>query len=187
MNTEYLKSNLNCIIDGPLIINASLFKDQRGFFMENWNLKEFNKLIKKEITFVQDNYSESEKGVIRGMHYQVEPYNQDKLIRCVDGKIYDVIVDIRKDSKTFGQWSGYYLDSKSCNQLWIPYGFAHGFLVVSSKASVIYKTTKYWSQSHERSIRWNDPEFNIKWPLKGQKPILSEKDSKAYKADDYYI
>ena len=179
MNIKNLKSQKNEIIDGPLLIKPSVFEDKRGFFLESWNKKSFDKAINSEIKFVQDNHSRSSKGVLRGLHYQLPSKAQEKLIRCTVGKIFDVIVDIRKSSKTFCDWTFSELSSENKNQIWIPQGFAHGFLVLSEIAEVQYKTNDYWSKEFERSIKWNDNMLNIKWPLskiKLKKPILGEKD-----------
>ncbi|HGB5184114.1 TPA: dTDP-4-dehydrorhamnose 3,5-epimerase, partial [Salmonella enterica subsp. enterica serovar Aberdeen] len=129
----------------------------------------------RKIEFVQDNHSKSTKGVLRGLHYQVEPYAQGKLVRCIAGEVFDVAVDIRKDSETFGKWVGVNISSENKRQLWIPEGFAHGFLVLSDSADFLYKTSNYYSPIHERGIVWNDPTININWPINIDK-ILSEKD-----------
>lgn len=176
---ENLKSNKGEILEGILLLKPNIFQDSRGFFMESWNSKEFNYAIKKEIYFVQDNHSYSLKGVLRGLHYQFLPYPQGKLVRCISGKIFDVVVDIRKKSKTFGQWIGVTLDSVKHHQLWIPEGFAHGFLTLSNEAIVSYKTTQYWMKDYESTIKWDDPDISIDWPNIKMKPILSDKDNKS--------
>lgn len=175
-------------IEGPLLCTPSVFKDSRGFFFESWNsnkwLEGLNSFGCKDVEFVQDNHSHSLKGVLRGLHFQVEPFEQGKLVRCVYGEIYDVAVDIRPKSSTFGEWVGVYLDSANCQELWIPKGFAHGFLTVSETADVLYKATNYWNRDAEGSISWNDPELAIKWPLDkigNLRPILSSKDEAAPK------
>lgn len=185
MDIDFLNSNLNNKVEGLFVLKPIIYKDERGLFMESWNQKTFNKLLKRNICFVQDNYSESSRGVLRGMHFQIPPFNQDKLVRCIKGKIFDVVIDLRRNSQTFGQWASCYLDSESCKQLWIPSGFAHGFFVTSKKASVIYKTTNYWSKEHERAINWNDKDLSIDWPLEFGSPSLSEKDLNAGKFSDY--
>lgn len=159
------------------IIEPRVFGDERGFFMETWNHKQFEeKVAGKPTSFVQDNHSKSKKGILRGLHYQTEN-TQGKLVRVVSGEVFDVAVDIRKGSGTFGKWVGVYLSAKNKRQLWIPEGFAHGFYVTSNEAEFVYKCTDYYNPSAEHSILWSDPEIDIKWPLnKAVNPILSEKD-----------
>ena len=167
---------------GALVINIKKSTDIRGFFFESWNQKEFNNIVGQNINFVQDNHSRSFLGVLRGMHYQLNPKPQGKLVRATHGRIFDVLVDLRKDSLTFGTWAGVELNSEDCNQLWVPPGFAHGFLTISDIAEVQYKTTNFWEKELERSIYWNDPTLNIKWPLNNidsNIPSLSEKDLNA--------
>ncbi|EBB5999232.1 dTDP-4-dehydrorhamnose 3,5-epimerase [Salmonella enterica] len=159
-----------------LIFEPKVFSDERGFFMESFNQKVFEEAVGRKIEFVQDNHSKSTKGVLRGLHYQVEPYAQGKLVRCIAGEVFDVAVDIRKDSETFGKWVGVNISSENKRQLWIPEGFAHGFLVLSDSADFLYKTSNYYSPIHERGIVWNDPTININWPINIDK-ILSEKDT----------
>ncbi|HFW3907855.1 TPA: dTDP-4-dehydrorhamnose 3,5-epimerase, partial [Salmonella enterica subsp. enterica serovar Aberdeen] len=142
----------------------------------SFNQKVFEEAVGRKIEFVQDNHSKSTKGVLRGLHYQVEPYAQGKLVRCIAGEVFDVAVDIRKDSETFGKWVGVNISSENKRQLWIPEGFAHGFLVLSDSADFLYKTSNYYSPIHERGIVWNDPTININWPINIDK-ILSEKDT----------
>ncbi|HDV3963059.1 TPA: dTDP-4-dehydrorhamnose 3,5-epimerase, partial [Escherichia coli] len=132
------------------------FSDERGFFFESFNQKIFEEAVGRKVEFVQDNHSKSSKGVLRGLHYQLEPYAQGKLVRCVVGEVFDVAVDIRKSSSTFGKWVGVNLSSENKRQLWIPEGFAHGFLVLSETAEFVYKTTNFYSYPHERSIIWSD-------------------------------
>lgn len=168
-------------IEGPLkgliIIEPTVYKDERGFFMETYNLREF-KEFNLNVTFVQDNHSKSKKGVLRGLHFQ-KTHPQGKLIRVVKGKIFDVAVDIRKDSPTFGKWYGIELSEENKLMFYIPEGFAHGFLVLSDEAEVLYKTTDYYYPEDEGGIIWNDPDIGIKWPLEGiEEIILSEKDKK---------
>ena len=176
---EKLKNNNGDFVDGPLLIIPKLFKDHRGHFMESWNKDDFNSLLKREIDFVQDNQSKSIKGVLRGLHFQLSPFEQAKLVRCINGKVFDVAVDIRKNSLTFGTWIGMFLSSKNNNQFWIPEGFAHGFLTISKVAEIHYKTTSFWSKNHERALNWADKSINIKWPLNDENIIISNKDSKA--------
>ncbi|EAA8742967.1 TPA: dTDP-4-dehydrorhamnose 3,5-epimerase [Salmonella enterica subsp. enterica serovar Solt] len=163
-------------IPDVLIFEPKVFSDERGFFMESFNQKVFEEAVGRKIEFVQDNHSKSTKGVLRGLHYQVEPYAQGKLVRCIAGEVFDVAVDIRKDSETFGKWVGVNISSENKRQLWIPEGFAHGFLVLSDSADFLYKTSNYYSPIHERGIAWNDPTININWPINIDK-ILSEKDT----------
>jgi len=160
------------------IITPKIFEDARGIFYESFNQTVFNNLIGREITFVQDNHSISKIGVLRGLHFQKPPSAQGKLIRVTKGKIFDVAVDIRKNSPSFGSWVGVLLSSKNKKMLWIPKGFAHGFVALSKVAEVNYKTTDYYDPCSEETIRWDDPFLNIDWPLK-IKPILSEKDANA--------
>ncbi|MEL0056138.1 MAG: dTDP-4-dehydrorhamnose 3,5-epimerase, partial [Methylophilaceae bacterium] len=152
------------------------FEDERGFFFEAFNQKKFNNLLGQDITFVQDNHSKSKQGVLRGLHYQKAPFAQAKLVRVTSGEIFDVAVDIRIDSPTYGQWSGEILSAQNKKQLWIPEGFAHGFLVLSDEAEVIYKTTQFYSKDHENCIAYNDKKINITWPSLAGQYILSPKD-----------
>jgi dTDP-4-dehydrorhamnose 3,5-epimerase len=160
------------------IIEPTVFGDERGFFMETWNQKKFEELVTgKPTQFVQDNHSKSKKGILRGLHYQTEN-TQGKLVRVVSGEVFDVAVDIRKSSPSFGQWIGVYLSETNKRQLWIPEGFAHGFYVTSDTAEFVYKCTNYYHPNSEFSILWNDPALNIDWPI-DKEPILSAKDSSA--------
>jgi dTDP-4-dehydrorhamnose 3,5-epimerase len=158
-----------------LIIEPKIFGDDRGFFFESFNHKAFMEKTGVTAEFVQDNHSKSSKNVLRGLHYQLQQ-PQGKLLRVVSGEIFDVAVDIRKSSSTFGKWVGCMLSAENKRQFWVPAGFAHGFLVVSETAEVLYKTTEYYAPSHERCILWNDTDLAIDWPLDGGKPILSAKD-----------
>lgn len=160
------------------IIEPRVFGDTRGFFMESWNERDFEELVQKNIKFVQDNHSKSMKGVVRGLHFQLPPHAQAKLVRCISGEIFDVAVDIRKNSPTFGQWVGVRLSSQNHKQLWIPEGFAHGFVALSEHAEVFYKTNAFWAKEFEGSIRWDDPDIGVEWPLSGS-PCLSDKDKAA--------
>ena len=182
MNKECLKTQSGQSIEGPLVIKTNSFEDQRGLFYESWNSKIFNELVLDKVNFVQDNISFSKKGVLRGLHYQVNPFLQGKLVRCIKGKIFDVIVDLRTSSKTFLNWSSIFLSDKNNKQIWIPGGFAHGFLTISDEAIVKYKVTNYWNKDCERSLKWNDPDINIRWPIKEfniKIPFLSSKDVSA--------
>lgn len=162
-------------IPDVLIIEPRVFGDERGFFFESFNQQAFNAAVGQAIDFVQDNHSKSSKGVLRGLHYQLAPKAQGKLVRVVQGAVFDVAVDIRKGSKTYGQWVGEILSAENKKQLWIPAGLAHGFLTLSDTAEFLYKTTDYYSPEHERCIRWDDPDLNIRWPDAGV-PQLSAKD-----------
>ena len=167
-------------IEGPLIIEPVIFKDERGLFFESWNKELFDKQIGKNIDFVQDNFSHSNKGVIRGLHYQLNPFPQSKLVRCSRGEIFDVIVDIRAKSETYGKWAAIQLSDLDHKQIWIPEGFAHGFLALTEGVIVEYKTTLKWKKEFERAINWNDKEIGIEWPiLKNNKYLLSNKDQTA--------
>ena len=157
-----------------LIIEPRVFGDTRGFFYESFNQKAFNAATGLSVNFVQDNHSRSTKGVLRGLHYQVQQ-PQGKLVRVVRGAVFDVAVDIRKNSPTFGQWVGIELNEDNHKQLWVPPGFAHGFVVLSDSADFLYKTTEYYAPEHERCVAWNDPEIGIQWPLAFE-PSLSSKD-----------
>jgi dTDP-4-dehydrorhamnose 3,5-epimerase len=158
-----------------MVIEPKVFGDARGFFFESFNQRAFNEATGLDLSFVQDNHSRSAKGVLRGLHYQVHQ-PQGKLVRVVRGAVFDVAVDIRKDSATFGQWVGIELNEHNHKQLWVPAGFAHGFLVLSESADFLYKTTDYYAPEHERCIAWNDPEIGVAWPDIGLSPILSAKD-----------
>lgn len=166
-------------LQGLLLIEPRVFGDERGFFFESYNEKVFNEATGTSPRFVQDNHSKSVKGVLRGLHYQLPPRAQGKLVRVVQGEVFDVAIDIRKDSPTYGQWVGEVLSADNNKQLWIPPGFAHGFLTLSDTAEFLYKTTDTWSPEHERAILWNDPTLNIEWPLNGMVPTLAAKDAAA--------
>jgi len=161
-------------LPGVLIIEPTVFGDDRGFFYESFNQKRFAELTGITRDFVQDNHSKSAKGVLRGLHYQIQQA-QGKLVRVTAGEVFDVAVDIRKSSPTFGKWVGIVLSASNKRQLWIPEGYAHGFMVTSDNAEFLYKTTDYWAPEFERSILWNDPAIGIDWPLDGE-PLLSGKD-----------
>ena len=161
-------------IAGVVVIEPKVFGDDRGFFFESFNKRAFDEATETSFTFVQDNHSRSSRGVLRGLHYQVRQ-PQGKLVRAIAGAIYDVAVDIREGSPTFGRWFGTELSADNKRQLWIPPGLAHGFLVTSDSAEVLYKTTDYWAPEHERTLLWSDPTLVIAWPLTGP-PILSAKD-----------
>ena len=148
------------------IIEPKVFGDERGFFYESFHQQRFDDAIGRHVEFVQDNPSRSSRGVLRGLHYQLAPQAQGKLVRCVAGEVFDVAVDLRRDSATFGQWVGVLLSAANHRQLWVPEGFAHGFVTLSDHAEFLYKTTAYWSPQHERALRWDDPQLAIAWPLR---------------------
>lgn len=163
-----------------LILEPKVFGDERGFFMESYNRRAFNEAVGYEVDFVQDNHSRSARGVLRGLHYQLPPHAQGKLVRVTYGRVFDVAVDIRRNSATFGKWVGVELDADRHRQLWIPPGHAHGFLVLSDTADFLYKTTTFYAPAAERAVVWNDPTIDIRWPLQGiSKVSISEKDSNA--------
>jgi dTDP-4-dehydrorhamnose 3,5-epimerase len=164
------------IIPDVLIIEPKVFGDDRGFFFESFNQHSFNEASGLDVTFVQDNHSKSARNVLRGLHYQVKR-PQGKLVRVISGQVFDVAVDIRRNSTTFGRWVGEILSGDNKKQLWIPPGFAHGFLVLSESAEFLYKTTDYWEPKYERCIVWNDPTLAIKWPVVQGEPLLSAKDA----------
>ena len=166
-----------------LLIESEVFKDERGFFFESFNQRTFNKLIGREVKFVQDNQSRSKKNVIRGLHFQIEK-PQIKLIKVISGSIFDVVVDIRKQSINFGKHISIELNAEDNKQLWIPEGFAHGFLVLSEIAEVHYKVSEFWDPELERSLLWSDEDLNINWPLSSN-PIISSKDQKASLIKDF--
>jgi dTDP-4-dehydrorhamnose 3,5-epimerase len=161
-------------LPGVLIIEPQAHLDSRGFFYESFNQRKFRSLTGAPTEFVQDNHSRSSQYVLRGLHYQIRQA-QGKLVRVVAGEIFDVAVDIRKSSPAFGQWTGLVLSSENRRQLWIPPGFAHGFVVLSPSAELLYKTTDYWAPEYERTIAWNDPSIGIEWPI-DRAPVLSAKD-----------
>lgn len=161
------------------ILEPRVFSDDRGFFFESYNQRTFEEAIGESFPFVQDNHSRSAKGVLRGLHYQLPPAAQGKLVRVTRGMVFDVAVDIRRSSPTFGDWVGYELSEDNFRQLWIPPGFAHGFIALTDVADVQYKATAYYAPDLDRAIRWDDPSIGIDWPLGGITPIVSTKDSSA--------
>ena len=161
-----------------MIIEPKVFGDERGFFFESFNARQFREATGVDLPFVQDNHSRSACNVLRGLHYQLPPKAQGKLVRVVAGEVFDVAVDIRRGSPTFGRWVGAVLSAENKRQLWIPPGFAHGFVTLSEFAEFLYKTTDYYSPEHERAIAWNDPAIAIAWPMQGA-PLLSGKDQVA--------
>ena len=186
MEVKKVHNNKGKCMNGLLQINPKLFRDSRGFFQESWNKKIWEESLKSQNqfpkSFVQDNHSRSRKGTLRGLHYQLDPYSQGKLVRCINGNIYDVAVDLRKDSETFGTWAGIELSSENNIQFWIPSGFAHGFLTLSAEADLVYKVNEYWNKSSERSLNWYDKKLEIEWPkdiLENTQIELSNKDKNA--------
>lgn len=165
-----------------LILEPKIFGDARGFFFESFNARDFAQATGLEVTFVQDNHSKSARGVLRGLHYQIQ-HPQGKLVRVVQGEVFDVVVDLRQSSATFGRWVGLHLDAQKHQQLWVPPGLAHGFLVLSDTAEFLYKTTDYWYPAHERSLRWDDPTVGIEWPGSGEL-LLAAKDAAAQRWAD---
>ena len=161
-------------IPDVILFEPNVFGDDRGFFFESFNQAKFEVAIGRPVSFVQDNHSRSVKNVLRGLHYQIQQ-PQGKLVRVVQGEVFDVAVDIRKSSPTFGQWVGEILSAENKRQMWVPEGFAHGFVVLSDTAEFLYKTTDYYAPAHERTIVWNDPAIAIQWPIDGE-PVLSAKD-----------
>jgi dTDP-4-dehydrorhamnose 3,5-epimerase len=173
-------------VAGPLLITPDVYGDTRGYFLESWNACRWGALLETQgqqaQPFVQDNHSRSSRGVLRGLHWQIPPQPQGKLVRCVLGEIFDVAVDLRRSSATFGQWVGARLSASNHHQLWVPVGFAHGFLTLSDHAEVLYKTTAFWDRDCERSLHWNDPHLAIAWPteaLAATRIELSAKDTVA--------
>lgn len=164
-------------IPDVMIFEPKVFGDDRGFFFESFSQKVFEEAVGRKVEFVQDNHSKSSKGVLRGLHYQLEPHAQGKLVRCVAGEVFDVAVDIRKSSPTFGKWVGVNLSAENKRQLWIPEGFAHGFMVLSETAEFVYKTTNYYHPESDRGLMWNDSDIGIVWPTQ-RDILLSDKDSR---------
>lgn len=162
-----------------LIVEPKVFGDTRGFFVESWNEARFNEATGNTLRFVQDNHSRSSRGVLRGLHYQLHPHAQGKLVRCVAGAVFDVAVDMRKSSANFGKWVGVELSAENQKQMWIPPGFAHGFMVVSDTADFLYKTTGFYAPQAEGALRWDDPTVGVAWPDVGCTPLLADKDAKA--------
>jgi len=174
-------------IPDVVLIRPKVFGDARGFFLESWEARKFS-AAGLDVTFVQDNHSRSARHTLRGLHYQIEQA-QGKLVRVVAGEVYDVVVDIRRSSPDFGRWLGVTLSAENQHMLWVPPGFAHGFLVLSESADFLYRVTDFWAPQHERAIRWDDPQLGIKWPLPaGAQPLLSAKDAVAplFSQAEYY-
>jgi dTDP-4-dehydrorhamnose 3,5-epimerase len=169
-------------IPDVVIVEPKVFGDDRGFFFESFNAKAFEEATGVTRTFVQDNHSRSSRNVLRGLHYQIQ-HPQGKLVRVVAGEVFDVAVDLRKSSPTFGRWVGVTLSAQNKRQLWVPEGFAHGFVVTSESAEFLYKTTDYWFPEHERSLLWSDPDLKIQWPLESA-PLLAAKDASGKRITD---
>ena len=180
MQAEVLTTLNGIKLNGPLLLSPQVHGDERGFFFESWNQRGWQDVLARHgheaLDFVQDNHSRSTCGVLRGLHYQLPPHPQGKLVRCVLGEIFDVAVDLRLDSPTFGQWVAAHLSAENHQLLWLPVGFAHGFLTLSMHAEVLYKATDFWSRDDERAIRWDDPRLAITWPENVGSPKLSSKD-----------
>jgi dTDP-4-dehydrorhamnose 3,5-epimerase len=164
-------------LPGVLVLEPKVFGDARGFFMESFNQRTFDQAVGHEVKFVQDNHSRSSRGVLRGLHYQLPPHAQGKLVRVTTGRVWDVAVDLRRGSATFGKWTGTELSSENHRQMWVPPGFAHGFVVMSDSADFLYKTTDYYAPQAERCVRWDDPALGITWPEVGVQFVLSGKDA----------
>ena len=170
-------------LEGVLILEPKVFGDERGFFLESFNQRAFDEAVGHHLDFVQDNHSRSARGVLRGLHYQMPPHAQGKLVRVTQGTVFDVAVDVRRGSPSFGKWVGVELSGENHRQFWIPPGFAHGFLVLSESADFLYKTTGYYAPNAERSIRWDDAQLRIGWPDIGMAPIVSAKDAQGLPFD----
>jgi len=168
---KVLRNDLN----GVLVLEPKVFGDERGFFFESWNQRGFDALVGRPVEFVQDNHSRSVRGVLRGLHYQVA-HTQGKLVRVISGEIFDVAVDIRRSSPTFGRWTGEALSGENRRMIWVPEGFAHGFVVLSETAEVLYKATDFYAPEHERTLLWNDPALGIDWRFAGA-PLLKPRDA----------
>ena len=173
-------------IPDVLLIEPQVYGDDRGFFFESFNQNKFEEVIGKKINFVQDNHSKSIKGVLRGLHYQLAPKAQGKLVRVIQGEVFDVAVDLRKSSPTFGKWVGEILSADNKKQMWIPEGFAHGFVTLSDTAEFLYKTTDFYSKEHEQAIRWNDETIGIQWPIKDISLSVKDETAQSFKEARYF-
>lgn len=171
-------------LDGPKLIVIETSTDGRGLFAEIYNQRKIQSAIGENANFVQDNLSRSKRGVLRGLHYQLPPSPQGKLVRVSRGRIHDVVVDVRRSSPEFGQWASYDLTEERIEQLWVPPGFAHGFLAMADGTEVVYKVTEFWDPDRERAIRWDDPALGIEWPLRGEQPLVSDRDASAPSLED---
>ena len=173
-------------IPDVLVIEPQVFGDERGFFFESFNQERFEKALGLKVTFVQDNHSKSVKGVLRGLHYQLPPKAQGKLVRVTQGEVYDVAVDLRQSSPTFGKWVCEILSADNKKQMWIPEGFAHGFVALSDAAEVLYKTTDFYSKEHEQAIRWDDETLSIQWPIKDISLSAKDETAQSFKEASYF-
>jgi dTDP-4-dehydrorhamnose 3,5-epimerase len=173
-------------INDVLLIEPQVFNDNRGFFFESFNQNKFEETMGKKINFVQDNHSKSIKGVLRGLHYQLPPKAQGKIVRVIQGEVFDIAVDLRKSSPTFGQWVGEILSADNKKQMWIPEGFAHGFVALSDTAEVLYKTTDFYSKEHEQAIRWDDEALSIQWPIKDISLSTKDETAQSFKEASYF-
>jgi dTDP-4-dehydrorhamnose 3,5-epimerase len=173
-------------IPDVLLIGPEVFGDDRGFFFESFNQNKFEVAVKRKINFVQDNHSKSMKGALRGLHYQLNPKAQGKLVRVIQGEVFDVAVDLRQSSPTFGKWVGEILSADNKKQMWIPEGFAHGFLTLSDTAEFLYKTTDFYSKDHEQAIMWNDETIRIDWPMKDVSLSSKDKSAISFKGARYF-
>ncbi len=188
MQKNLLKTKKGFDMKGPFMITPQIYLDKRGFFYESWNKEKFDYLLEREVNFVQDNHSASSFATLRGLHFQVAPNIQEKLVRCTNGRVFDVVVDLRKSSITFGDWIGAELSAENKKQLWIPAGFAHGFLTLTDYAEVQYKCTGKWDKNSERTIIWDDKDIAINWPLKivkQNKIKISDKDKNGLTLQEY--
>lgn len=184
MKIKTIKTNFGDSIEGLFIIQPEIFEDDRGYFYESFNKKKFSNNF-GEIDFIQENHSFSRKGVLRGMHFQVPPFGQGKLVECISGSVLDVVIDLRKESKTFLSWVSIELSEKNHTQLWIEKGFAHGFYTLSDSAHLIYKIDNLWNPKAERSLIWNDPKIGIIWPKFENPPVISSKDLNGFKLNQF--
>ena len=173
-------------IPDVLLIEPKVFGDERGFFFESFNQEKFEEVIGKKINFVQDNHSKSIKGILRGLHYQSPPKGQGKLIRVIQGEVFDVAVDLRQSSPTFGKWVGEILSSDNKKQMWIPEGFAHGFVTLSDTAEFLYKTTDFYCKEHEHAICWSDETIGIQWPIKNVSLSPKDEHAQSFKQASYF-
>ena len=173
-------------IPDVLLIEPQIFGDERGFFFESFNQNKFEDVIGKKVNFAQDNHSKSIKGVLRGLHYQLAPKAQGKLVRVIQGEVFDVAVDLRQSSPTFGKWVGEIISADNKKQMWIPEGFAHGFVTLSDTAEFLYKTTDFYSKEHEQAIRWNDETISIQWPIKDISLSAKDETAQSFKEAGYF-
>ena len=173
-------------ITDVLLIEPQVFNDNRGFFFESFNQNKLEEAMGKKINFVQDNHSKSIKGVLRGLHYQLPPKAQGKIVRVIQGEVFDVVVDLRQSSPTFGKWVGEIISANNKKQLWVPEGFAHGFVALSDTAEVLYKTTDFYSKEHEQAIRWDDETLSIQWPIKDISLSAKDETAQSFKEASYF-